>query len=226
SEEKQQFLRTETSKLDEEIDKLSDAPTRLMKLEEQARIYKRYENLAKESEQAQQVVATITKSYNELKEDYREKEASWLSNQAVVLAGHLHNGEPCPVCGSVEHPKIATSKEQAVSREERQHTKLLLDKKEKEFQEANIILQAKKSQLAEVKEEIKAVTDGENLEQFYTRLIDEGKSMRNKVQCYERLREERKAKKQEEEKILEEKRNLDPIFNKLKDEHVMLQQDY
>lgn len=226
SEEKQQFLRTEISKLDEEIDKLSDAPTRLMKLEEQARIYKRYENLAKESEQAQQVVATITKSYNELKEDYREKEASWLSNQAVVLAGHLHNGEPCPVCGSVEHPKIATSKEQAVSREELQHTKLLLDKKEKEFQEANIILQAKKSQLAEVKEEIKAFTDGENLEQFYTRLIDEGKSMRNKVQCYERLREERKAKKQEEEKILEEKRNLDPIFNKLKDEHVMLQQDY
>ena len=37
-----------------------------------------------------------------------ELEQKWLHSQAVILAGKLHNGEACPVCGSPDHPSPAT----------------------------------------------------------------------------------------------------------------------
>ncbi len=39
---------------------------------------------------------------------YENMERRWLSEQAGILALHLHDGESCPVCGSTTHPKKAT----------------------------------------------------------------------------------------------------------------------
>ena len=36
---------------------------------------------------------------------YENMERRWLSEQAGILALHLHDGESCPVCGSTNHPK-------------------------------------------------------------------------------------------------------------------------
>jgi len=40
---------------------------------------------------------------------YRALRDLWLHSQAAVLSGALKPGEPCPVCGSVEHPDPAVS---------------------------------------------------------------------------------------------------------------------
>jgi exonuclease SbcC len=40
-------------------------------------------------------------------------------NMALVLAGGLKPGEPCPVCGSLEHPRPAAARHQRFSRKER-----------------------------------------------------------------------------------------------------------
>jgi exonuclease SbcC len=37
----------------------------------------------------------------------RDAERAWLDGQAAHLAAHLAAGEPCPVCGSAEHPALA-----------------------------------------------------------------------------------------------------------------------
>ena len=57
--------------------------------------------------------------YNMVKKEYTTLENEWFANQARVLAAHLHDGDACPVCGSVEHPNkneqdqtVAPSKEQ------------------------------------------------------------------------------------------------------------------
>jgi exonuclease SbcC len=38
----------------------------------------------------------------------KKVEFSWHSNQAAILAMELSEGEPCPVCGSLEHPSVAS----------------------------------------------------------------------------------------------------------------------
>ena len=41
---------------------------------------------------------------------YENMERRWLSEQAGILALHLHDGQSCPVCGSTNHPKKLQSK--------------------------------------------------------------------------------------------------------------------
>ena len=41
---------------------------------------------------------------------YENMERRWLSEQAGILALHLHDGESCPVCGSTNHPQKLQNK--------------------------------------------------------------------------------------------------------------------
>ncbi len=41
--------------------------------------------------------------------DYKNLESAWIEGQAAILASGLAPGEPCPVCGSREHPGPASS---------------------------------------------------------------------------------------------------------------------
>lgn len=43
----------------------------------------------------------------------QQEEAKLKNEQAASLAEHLHDGNACPVCGSTEHPKLATFEEAA-----------------------------------------------------------------------------------------------------------------
>ena len=44
-----------------------------------------------------------------------EAEIQWHTGQAALLAASLENGSPCPVCGSLDHPKVAESAGEAVT---------------------------------------------------------------------------------------------------------------
>lgn len=46
--------------------------------------------------------------FNELFIQFNELQSNFLSNQAGLLASKLISDEPCPVCGSIHHPKKAT----------------------------------------------------------------------------------------------------------------------
>lgn len=51
-------------------------------------------------------------------EEYNDKLTAFLSGQAGVLADYLREGKPCPVCGSLTHPKKAEKVEEVPSKEE------------------------------------------------------------------------------------------------------------
>src|SRR5699024_7950399 len=80
---------------------------------------------------------------------YVELEKVWLNDQAVLLAGQLHDGDSCPVCGSAEHPKKATHVVEGVTKEELDRLKENYDKKQKIYSELSYSLKEQESKLKE-----------------------------------------------------------------------------
>ncbi|OXM86560.1 SbcC/MukB-like Walker B domain-containing protein [Paenibacillus rigui] len=56
-------------------------------------------------------------------EEHDRLEALWIEGQASLLAAHLHDGKPCPVCGSEAHPHKASADQAVPSREALQQAK-------------------------------------------------------------------------------------------------------
>ena len=67
---------------------------------------------------------------------YETKYRSFLSEQAGILAVHLTEGEPCPVCGSVHHPSPAALSENAVTEQEVEDAKQAREQAEQAREEA------------------------------------------------------------------------------------------
>ena len=83
------------------------------------------EGLLKEFEDLQKAYMAAQKSYEDFDSNYKHLRKIYMDEQAGIIARDLQNGLPCPVCGSLEHPKPAVMSEGAPSKEE-------LDKAEKE----------------------------------------------------------------------------------------------
>ncbi len=67
---------------------------------------------------AEQVFLAAREQSTRLGIQYVEAEAAFLSAQAGILAGRLSEGQPCPVCGSREHPAPARCSGGAPTEEE------------------------------------------------------------------------------------------------------------
>ena len=74
---------------------------------------------------------------NAAQEKYLSMNRAFLDEQAGVLAKELRDGEPCPVCGSTEHPMIAPVSEGAPSREDVDQARKTADKLSSEAEAAS-----------------------------------------------------------------------------------------
>lgn len=83
------------------------------------------EELLKDFEGLQKAYMAAQKSYEDFDLNYKHLRKIYMDEQAGIIARDLQDGLPCPVCGSLEHPKPAVMSEGAPSKEE-------LDKAEKE----------------------------------------------------------------------------------------------
>ncbi|MFC5402199.1 AAA family ATPase [Cohnella soli] len=80
--------------------------------------------------------AESAKAAAALKAAHDELESRWLEGQAGLLAAHLHDGAPCPVCGSAEHPAKAASVADVPTKEALQSAKERLRQAEQTLSEA------------------------------------------------------------------------------------------
>ena len=159
-----QQLAEKISLLEQKLEAFDAKAVELTALKDRCRVLK--ELLAAEKVWlAQQKEQTLKESaFNEVEESYKVMESEWLANQAQVLAASLHDGEACPVCGSLEHPqKFSASHHTAVAKEDLDSAKTKRDQADGEYRNAAAKLNALADQLALKKEE--AAQFGAALEQ-------------------------------------------------------------
>ena len=96
-------------------DKLS---TRQNDLQKVGRSTKELSTLSDAFEKAKKAYLDADKEYQEKNEEYEAKNRAFLNEQAGIIAETLVDNEPCPVCGSTQHPHKACKSVEAPSQVE------------------------------------------------------------------------------------------------------------
>lgn len=124
---KQQVLTEQTKQAEERLAEINQAElanleamnkrTQLEILIEKNRelISKRTKMVAweKQKQAEQQTLTQLLSQTEAIEMMIKQEEVKLKNEQAASLAEHLHDGNACPVCGSTEHPKLATFEEAA-----------------------------------------------------------------------------------------------------------------
>lgn len=128
----QQSIKTisdEITMLKDERENLKNAEVQLLKARQEERelsdIDKKLNELSRkikllgEKEEiiikAEKDYLDVRRKYNEASENYNNLNEIFLDNQAGIIANTLLEGKPCPVCGSLSHPKKAVLKDNNIS---------------------------------------------------------------------------------------------------------------
>ena len=111
--------------------------------------------------EGQEKIRRLSDAYQQKSREHDEKYQRLVEEQAGFLAKELKEGEPCPVCGSCEHPHKAAFSEEAVTRQQVEKARQERDLADKE-------LQSYREQFEEIREEYERQT---------TLLMRDGKRM-------------------------------------------------
>ena len=98
----------------------------------------RCQNFAKEAESKRAAYLAASAKLAETKDLLNKMEQAFLDAQAGVLAAKLREGSPCPVCGSVHHPKLTQIPEKVPTEKQLKQQKKLAEMAEKEASAASV----------------------------------------------------------------------------------------
>ena len=113
------------------------ATERLTALEQAHKDFSAYQGLLTALQAQQADYESAREKYTRLNGEYTEKNQAFLDEQAGVLADGLHEGMPCPVCGSKTHPCLAKKAENAPTEAELKQAKIAFDEANKKMTEAS-----------------------------------------------------------------------------------------
>lgn len=142
--------------------------------------------------------------YNENSETYTQMFNRYNDGISGELASELEENKPCPVCGSVSHPKPAQKLEGAPSRQELDKFKKTLDKSYSDWNDAENNVSKDKKELEQIQNEFNAFNTAFELARKEIENIEQ-----NKIEGIECLREL-------QEKAREIQRSIDGYSVKLK----------
>ena len=150
AQQNQDALEKETEKLKAEQKSLSSAEAEQTQLSVQKKeameskgkfttLLADINNLNEEQEKLttlQAAFQTALDTSNRLLQAYNDKNTAFLREQAGIMASTLTEGAPCPVCGSIHHPSLATLSENAPTEADVKAAKAEYEKADKEARSA------------------------------------------------------------------------------------------
>ena len=159
--------REELDSLEGELKKYSDSTAEIIKLNERVSELEnkkialddlgiKLDSLDKKTKELlgeQEKYRLANEEYKAASSKYETQRQAFYNEQAGVLASTLTDGEPCPVCGSTEHPKIAQVAQNAPSKQDVEKSKELLDKADKKLRDAAEKCAALNGSITELKNE-------------------------------------------------------------------------
>ena len=147
-----------TQKEEQLQQQLNEMPQKLLlqqTLEQKLTLLKQYEQASQKVLQHNNDVEEKQEQLNLHETMYHELEQSWVNNQALQLAAHLIDGEPCPVCGSKQHDKQHTIiAGENVSKEVLQQKKSAYEFANRAFFAAEATLVASTQQLQQMSQQL------------------------------------------------------------------------
>ncbi|MEK3724992.1 SMC family ATPase [Paenibacillus sp. FSL H8-0034] len=179
--EKQQ-LTAQIKELDHAIDTLPMKLTRLNelrdhagKMKEMLRLRIQLEECFKLQQEGQVKLASELAQHDRL-------EALWIEGQAGLLAEHLHDGKPCPVCGSTEHPDKAQPETAIPTRAQLDAAKKQLHAAREEYSKAEAQVAAANAGLSDKQADLTQMgVYFDNINEAYQQLVAEGKSLKEET---------------------------------------------
>ena len=156
---------------------------RLAAMREQARMTDGYMKLLKQHQAAAEQEAQERGQYQKAEAAYAALEQRWIDGQASVLAAHLHDGKPCPVCGSVEHPNKAQGSGDVPSKEELEAERRRKAEQEQRYLAARTRLEHLSQQLEEQRNLLKqSGIDPDRAVHDYPGFVEAGKKLAAEVE--------------------------------------------
>lgn len=104
----QNELKEKKQRLEENSNKLTEINRLISEIEQTAKRKENADVYLKKLDEEQVALEELSIKYNQSKEEYLSAEQKFSAAQAGILASKLIEGSPCPVCGSIHHPQIAS----------------------------------------------------------------------------------------------------------------------
>jgi len=168
--------------LETKIAFLPDRQDQLNLLRLQAGIVQEFISLERNAAKERQAEQHFSSVFTQAELRYANLETSWIEGQASILASHLHDGEACPVCGSIEHPYKAATSGIVPLKEDVDRLRHEKSTHEQKFLEFKAKLAATNQQLIEKLSLIKAHGfQQEGIQDQYVDLVEAGKNLAGEV---------------------------------------------
>ncbi|OPD55915.1 AAA family ATPase [Bacillus anthracis] len=188
-----QLMTGELQQLERALEQYVDKVEELTNMREDAKVLKQAYDVWQEKQKFEQEKEAAYSKMQLAVNAYENMERRWLSEQAGILALHLHDGESCPVCGSTNHPKKATEQSGAIDENE------LNDLRDKKNIAEKLHVQIEEKwnfyhlQYEQVIEEVKKRGyQSEELVETYSALVQKGKQLATEVNTLKASEETRK----------------------------------
>ncbi|WP_242260959.1 AAA family ATPase [Bacillus cereus group sp. BfR-BA-01453] len=188
-----QLMTGELQQLERALEQYVDKVEELTNMREDAKVLKQAYDVWQEKQKFEKEKEAAYSKMQLAVNAYENMERRWLSEQAGILALHLHDGESCPVCGSTTHPKKATEQSGAIDEKE------LNDLRDKKNIAEKLFVQLEEKwnfyhlQYEQVIEEVKKRGyRSEELAETYSALVQKGKQLATEVNTLKASEETRK----------------------------------